>query len=656
MTEQTHTTPPRSATFARSALRQAAADSAKRATAHLQELQHDDGRWQGDMGSNVTTEAEELMLHAFLGTLWHDAAQRQRAEQSAAWIRYQQEPDGGWAQYPGGPTEVSTSIEAYASLRLVGDQASSDHMTAAATRIRAAGGIATSRVYTRFWLALFGCYPWERLPELPPELMFLPGRFPLSIYRFASWTRATLVPLAVVSAYRPTRYLGLDLSELDPSGDEKNLLLRFPRAPRGRLLSVAGVALRLDAALRLYRKSPLGVVRKAGLRRAASWIVERQEADGSWCGYHPPVAYSIIALYVLGYPLEHPVLQAGLKSLDGFSRLTEQGQRRLDVAPSPVWDTALAITALRDAGTAPDDPKLLHAADYLLGKESRRRGDWAVTRPHVPAGGWAFEADNQLTPDLDDTAEVAMALQSVDHPAPERVERALQRAQTWALGLQSRSGGWAAFDADNTSRLIGALPFCDFGEVTDPPSADVTAHVIEWLAGRGLAGTAQLRTACSWILHQQQPDGSWFGRWGANHIYGTGSALPALLAAGLLPSHPALCRALDWLVRHQNRDGGWGEDLRSYNDYRFIGRGESTPSQTAWALIGLIAAHHEPAVIDRGIAWLIDRQQPDGSWVEPQYTAVAFPHDYYMRYDLYRIVFPLTALGRYLSSETGEEY
>ncbi|SCD92927.1 squalene-hopene/tetraprenyl-beta-curcumene cyclase [Streptomyces sp. SolWspMP-sol7th] len=386
------------------------------------------------------------------------------------------------------------------------------------------------------------------------------------------------------------------------------------------------------------------------MRAAATWIVERQENDGCWGGIQPPAVYSIIALHLLGYDLDHPVLRAGLESLDRFAVWREDGARMIEACQSPVWDTCLATVALADAGVPADHPQMIRAADWMLAEQIVRPGDWVVRRPDLPPGGWAFEFHNDNYPDIDDTAEVVLALRRVAHPDATRVDKAVRRAVDWNAGMQSKNGAWGAFDADNTSPFPNRLPFSDFGEVIDPPSADVTAHVVEMLAEEGLAHHPRTRRGIEWLLENQEANGSWFGRWGVNYVYGTGAVVPALVAAGIPAAHPAIRRSVSWLGQVQNEDGGWGEDLRSYQDTAWHGRGHSTASQTAWALLALLAAgERDSEQVRRGIAYLVETQTEDGTWDEPWFTGTGFPWDFTINYHLYRQVFPVTALGRYLN-------
>ncbi|MFF8480145.1 squalene--hopene cyclase [Streptomyces antibioticus] len=622
---------------------EAAVRAVQRATAHLLARQDAEGWWKGDLETNVTMDAEDLLLRQFLG-IRDDAT----TQATALFVRGRQREDGTWATFHGGPPDLSATVEAYVALRLAGDAPDAPHMALAAAWIRDRGGIAAARVFTRIWLALFGWWKWEDLPELPPELLYFPKWFPLSIYNFGCWARQTIVPLTVVSAKRPVRPAPFPLDELHTDPDLPN-----PPRPLAPLHTWDGLFQRLDKVVRGYRTVAVRRLRGAALNSAARWIVERQENDGAWGGIQPPAVYSIIALHLLGYDLAHPVMRAGLESLDRYAVWREDGSRMIEACQSPVWDTCLATIALADAGVPADHPQLVKAADWMLGEQIVRPGDWSVRRPQLPPGGWAFEFHNDNYPDIDDTAEVVLALRRVKHHDPQRMEKAIARGVRWNLGMQSRNGGWGAFDVDNTSRFPNRLPFCDFGEVIDPPSADVTAHVVEMLAVEGLSHDPRTRRGIAWLLAEQEPDGSWFGRWGVNYVYGTGSVVPALTAAGLPARHPAIRRAVGWLERVQNDDGGWGEDLRSYQDpARWSARGASTASQTAWALMALLAAGEKDSkAVERGVAWLVETQREDGSWDEPYFTGTGFPWDFSINYHLYRQVFPLTALGRYVHGE-----
>ncbi len=620
-----------------------AATALARAVNHLLGLQHEQGWWQGEVEANVTMDAEDLLLREFLGI--RTAGQTDAA---ARWIASCQRADGTWANFFGGSADLSTTVEAYVALRLAGHPVDAPHMARAAAWIRDSGGIAATRVFTRIWLALFGEWSWDDLPVMPPELIYFPAWFPFNVYDWACWARQTIVPLTVVGSMRPVKKLPFSLAELHAPGAAS------ASAPPARGDYWPKIFQALDRQLHTYERyvrplKPAAAIRRAAMRRCAEWIIARQEADGCWGGIQPPWVYSLIALHLLGYELDHPVIKRGLAGLDRFTiwEQTPDGPvRRLEACQSPVWDTVLAIVALGDAGLPPDHEALVRAGQWVLGEEIRGPGDWQVRRPALPPGGWAFEFDNDGYPDVDDTAEAVLALRRVALGPHDATGRAID----WLLGMQSKDGGWAAFDADNTRRMVTRLPFCDFGEVIDPPSADVTAHTVEALAAVGLGESKAVRRGVVWLLRAQEADGSWFGRWGANYVYGTGAVVPALIAAGVQPGKPAIRRAVGWLVAHQNADGGWGEDLRSYDDPSWAGRGESTASQTAWALLALLAAGGADALAaaERGVAYLVATQREDGTWDEPLFTGTGFPGDFYINYHLYRLVFPVSALGRYV--------
>jgi squalene-hopene/tetraprenyl-beta-curcumene cyclase len=618
-------------------LRDLASRTAAAARDHLLGLQDRAGWWKGELATNVTMDVEDLLLRQFLGI-----RTAEETEQSARWIRSQQREDGTWALFYDGPGDLSTTVEAYLGLKLAGDDVDAPHMALARDWIRQHGGLEETRVFTRIWLALFGEWSWDDLPAMPPEIIFLPSWFPLNVSDWACWARQTVVPLTVVCTLRPRRDLGVSVAELRTgrSAGTRAAPWSWEQAFHG-----------LDRVLQWYHRRPVRWVREHAMRRAAEWILARQEADGSWGGIQPPWVYSLLALHLLDYPMDHPAVRQGLAGLEQFliREETEQGTvRRLEACQSPVWDTVLAMQALLDSGVPGDHESLRRATDYVLDEEIRVRGDWAVQRPQLAPGGWAFEFENDGYPDIDDTAEVVLALNRVEHPDPRAVRDAMDRGVRWMIGMQSSDGGWGAFDADNTRELVTRLPFCDFGAVIDPPSADVTGHVIEALCAAGYQDHVSVREGVQWLLRNQEVDGSWFGRWGANHLYGTGAVVPALVLAGVAPDGHTVRRAVRWLEQHQNDDGGWGEDLRSYDDPAWIGRGASTPSQTAWALLALLASgRHDTSAAQRGIEYLARTQREDGNWDEPQFTGTGFPGDFYISYHLYRLSFPLAALGRY---------
>jgi len=601
-------------------------DALERGRQHLLALQHAGGWWKGELETNVTIDAEDLFLRTYLGL-----PDPRLFEATARWIRSKQRQDGSWATFYGGPGDVSTTVEAYLALRLCGDSADDVHMRSAAAFTREAGGVEGTRVLTRMWMALLGLWSWREVPVIPPEQILLPARAPLSVYSFGCWARQTIVALSVCCALRPQIRIEVGVDELRTGSTRP-----APTDPASRAFGL------LDRALRGYERLPARALRRRALQAAERWIVERQERDGSWGGIQPPWVWSIVALHALGYELDHPVLAAALTGLDHFT-IEDASGRRIEACQSPCWDTAFAVLALLDSGLDPEHEAIQRAGRWLVGTEVRVRGDWSIKRPELEPGGFPFEFANDNYPDVDDTALIVLALRR----AGASDNGAIARGVNWMVGMQSSTGGWAAFDVDNASRLPLKLPFSDFGAVTDPPSADVTAHVLEFLGLEGRAGEPAAQRGIEYLLREQEEDGSWFGRWGANYLYGTGAAVPALAACGL-GDHPAVARAVAWLERVQNPDGGFGEDLRSYRDPTWRGRGPSTASQTAWGLLALHAAGSAGPALDRAVDWLVSTQRTDGGWDEPYFTGTGFPGDFYLNYHLYRDVFPVLALGRIL--------
>jgi squalene-hopene/tetraprenyl-beta-curcumene cyclase len=580
----------------------------ERAAERLLSLQDPDGWWKGELESNATMIAEHLFLLHFLG-LRDVETDRLLANELLARRR----PDGTWSIWFDGPPDLSVSVEAYTALKLAGVDAGD----ASRAYIRCSGGVAKTRIFTRAFLALIGQWPWRRLAHVPVELILLPAQGPLSVYDFACWARQTMVALSVVEALRPVRPSAIDLSEI---GGRKT-------QPEGR-----------------PRLSPR---RRRAIATAERWVRERQEADGSWGGIQPPWVWSLVMLGALGHGFEDDTFARGVAGWERF--LVRDGDRlRPEACQSPVWDTALAVLALRAAGIPADDARLQAAGEWLLREEVTVRGDWAIRKPELAPGGWAFEFDNDLYPDVDDTAVVVLALRELGLG-----DGAVRRGLDWMVGMQSRSGGWGAFDVDNEALWLYKLPICDFGKVTDEPSADVTAHALEAL-GQEQGYEAEQATGLDWLLAEQEDDGSWFGRWGVNHLYGTGAAVPALEACGVPAEHPAIRRALTWLDAVQQPEGGFGEDIGSYGDPAFRGRGAATPSQTAWALLAYVSGGASRGLSTRRAAeYLLRVQRRDGDWDEQHYTGTGFPLDFMIRYHLYRLTFPLLALGRLRERLTG---
>jgi len=632
----THPVIPRPARAGSAAPDDALLDEAcRRAVDGLLAQQRQDGHWSYRLETNVCMEAEYVMLGHLIDRV--DSARERRI---VTRILGEQQPDGGWAVYRGGPSDADCTVEAYVALRAAGLAADHPAVVAAHGCISKLGGVEATRVFTRMWLACCGLHPWQPLPELPPELLFLPTRVPLSLPRFASWARATIVPLTVVLTLRPaTAAIVLGRDELPRGARPANARRNSPTGP------VAAGFRGLDRALHAYRRSPWQPGRARALRAAEQWILDHQEADGGIGGIQPPMAYQCLALHALGYRRGNPALDRAWNAFEGFI-LEDETTCEVQACLSPVWDTGLAMLALSDLGLPGDHPALLRAGEWLLERECTAVGDWSAVRRGLHPGGWPFEYDNQLYPDIDDTAIVLLALQRLDMP---QAADAVRRGLRWMIGMQSRDGGMGAFDADNTGKLVGRIPFCDFGAVTDPPSADVTGHVVEACAAWGLAPSyAPVQRMVQWLLRDQDPDGAWFGRWGVNYVYGTAAAIPGLVAAGVHRTHPAVQAGLDWLLAVQHDDGSFGEDCASYDDPALRGRGEATPSQTAWGLQGLCSAGEaRSGAAAKAARWLIESQRDDGLWFDERFTGTGFPRDFYLRYHGYAAYFPAAALGRY---------
>ncbi|HVR46003.1 MAG TPA: squalene--hopene cyclase [Candidatus Binatia bacterium] len=618
----------------------------KRAVEWLLQTQSTEGWWSGELETNVTMTAEHMLLCRFLGLPLDDL----RSGAIAHILRNQRE-DGSWALYYDGPADLSTTIEAYVALKVLGVDAGSEPMRKARNVIQRGGGAINARVFTKIWLALFGAYPWSGVPSLPPEIVDFPLWMPFNLYDFACWARGTVAPLTIVVSKRPVRELGLDVSEIFAPGTQ---------ADAARVTGRRHWLMYVERLQKLYEKLPRQPRREQAQERVAKWVIERQEADGSWGGIQPPWVYSLIALNVMGYSLDHPVMRKGIDGMRRFIIDDAEGWR-FQACMSPVWDTAWAVRALALAGLDASHPAMRRAVSWMLREQipDDAPGDWRMKCTETGGNGWAFEFDNDAYPDIDDTTIVVLALlEGGDRGA---VADACERARRWTLAMDSRNGAWAAFDRDNTRELLYRMPFSDFGAMIDPPTEDVTAHVLEMLAalGYGLNDRYVIR-GLEYLRKTQRPSGSWYGRWGVNHVYGTWCVISALAALGT--GEDMVDRAAAWLLAVQNPDGGWGESCHSYVDESFAGIGRSTPSQTAWAVLALQIAGQAPfdgagpkrsrraqaslhPAVQRGLAFLCERQRRDGTWDEPECTGTGFPGDFYINYHLYRHLFPTMALA-----------
>lgn len=648
----------------------------------LLDAQISEGFWVGNVDTNSCIEAEWLLATYIMGARLPDEKGVINA------LLQRQRPDGSWQTYVDAPDgDINSTVEVYAALRTRGFDPESPELRRAREWVLSRGGLRNVRVFTRYWLAMLGVWPWNATPNLPPEIIRFPAWFPFNIYNFAQWARATIVPLAVISARRPVWELpgGSKLEELFPEGYE-NFAFSNPMDDISPF-SLQWLFLKIDRILHLGQSLKLFPGRENSIKLCLEWLIRHQDADGAWGGIQPPWIYGLISLKNEGYALTHPVMQKGLSALSAHWSFDRDGATHIQATESSVWDTLLVLLAMHEAGCSVGEmPEMQKAVSWILDQQVLVRGDWSVKAKDVEPGAWAFERANLFYPDVDDTAVALLMLGKVRHSAGAMrpaIDAAIEKGLAWTLAMQSSNGGWGAFDKDNDKEIICKLPFCNFGEALDPPSVDVTGHVLEAFGalGIGLEHPASQR-ALDFIRSEQEADGSWFGRWGVNHIYGTAAVLPALHAVGEDMSQPYVRRAADWIVSKQNEDGGWGETCASYMDPELRGVGPSTPSQTAWALMALLAIPGDTylAPLLRGIKYLCTTQD-NGTWEERHYTAAGFPgygvgarinlntnglseklqqgtelsRGFMINFNMYRHYFPLIALGRAQSRFSGQK-
>jgi len=612
-----------------------------RSQQYFERVQHPEGYWHRPLEANATMDAEYVFFMHFMGRV-----DVERQNRIVAHLLATQLPEGCWSLYPGAPGHLSNTIEAYFAMKLAGLPATNPALARARAFILENGGLAKAQVFTRCFLAYFGQYPWDGLPAMPAELVLLPNWFPINIYEMSSWARGTVVPLVVLMAKRP--YVPI------PAEHGCQELWVNPPAPadyafppdKESLVSWRNFFLGLDRVLKLLGKSPVKPLRERALRKCAEWILSHQDVNGGWGGIQPAMVNSVMALRVLGYADEHPAVAKGIQAIEDFV-IEEGDQLFFQPCVSPTWDTALAAKALLDSGMEPDAPILQKASDWLIANQIFAPGDWSIKNPDLEPGGWAFEFANDWYPDTDDTAVILMVLKRIRATDERAKERALTRGLNWTLGMQSRNGGWGAFDTDNLRELFNKIPFADMEAMLDQPTADLTGRHLELMGDFGYdVEMRRAKRGLAFLKQIQEPNGSWWGRWGVNYIYGTWSVLSGLRSIGEDLSQPYIRQSVAWLKSRQNEDGGWGETCDTYGDASLAGKGPSTPSQTAWALLGLLAGEDalSPELV-RGIEYLTRTQLDDGTWDELHFTGTGFPRHFYLRYYMYRNYFPLMALG-----------
>ncbi|HMI49945.1 MAG TPA: squalene--hopene cyclase [Candidatus Saccharimonadales bacterium] len=615
---------------------------------HVLSLQAAEGFWQGELEADTTLESDYIFYLHVLGK-----ADPVRIEKLAKYVRERQLPDGGWSIYPHGPSELSATCKAYFALKLAGDSPDAAHMVQARAEVHALGGLEMTNSYVRFYLALLGAVGWELVPSIPPELMLLPNWFYINIYEMSSWTRGIVIPMGILSALRPDWRVpeSAHIDELFRNPNHKNAAFDWS----DQLVSWKNFFLFTDRVLKLYEKSPWKPLRKRALHKSKMWMMEHIERTEGLAAIYPAMMNSIFALLALGHGVDDPLTAREIKEFSRFE-IEDEETLRLQPCVSPVWDTVIAMVALEEAGVAPDHPGLVKAADWILSKQVLGPGDWQVKNKDAEPGGWAFEFRNDFYPDVDDTAFVLMALQRVKFPDEKRMTGAIRRGLQWLLSMQNRDGGWAAFDRDNDRKFLCNIPFADHNAMIDPSTADVTARTLECLGRFGwTAEHPAVKRAVKFLLKDQCKDGSWFGRWGVNYVYGTSGVLRALETVSLTTKEYCK-RGVEWLRSVQKADGSFGESLMSYDAASTKGQGPSTPSQTAWGLIGLLAGGdaHDPSVIN-AVDYLVKNQNDDGSWDEADFTGTGFPGVFYLKYHLYRNSFPVYALARYQNQATQAE-
>ncbi len=624
----------------------------RRAQDWLLRQQQPDGHWVGELEGDTILESEYVLLLQFLGET--DKSKLRKLTNYI--IRHWQNDDGGFPMFPGGPSDVSASVKVYFACKLTGHTADESFMVRLRECVLALGGVTQCNTFTKLYLAIFGQYDWDGVPTIPPEVFIVPNWFYFNIYEMSSWSRAILIPLAIINEARPFVDIAPEcgIDELFVGGKTgASTKLKWDK----RRITWRNAFLVADRAFKVYNKSKIKPLRVKAIRDAEQWLLDHQKGCGGLGAIFPGMTHAVMAFKSLGYPDDHPSVQHELNELKKFE-IEDGDEIRVQPCVSPVWDTAISVNALIDSGIPGDHPAIRKATTWLLQKQTTTKADWSIKAPNVEPGGWFFEYENEAYPDIDDTIMVLMALHKAycirgTHwkDLPIAVRTTMERGLDWTFGMQNKDGGWASFDKDNDKMLFQHIPFADHNAMLDPSTADITARTIEMLSFYGFTvGDPRIDAAVQFIRKDQQSDGSWFGRWGVNYIYGTWQCLRGLTLHNIPLNDPMIVNGMRWMRKVSNKDGGWGETCLSYDDpENHKAKGPSTASQTAWAIMGLVnGGGHHLVETQNGLAYLMKTQRSDGTWDEQWFTGTGFPKVFYLRYHLYRHYFPLWAMGQYL--------
>ncbi|MBM4072995.1 MAG: squalene--hopene cyclase [Planctomycetes bacterium] len=623
-----------------------------RARGCLLDMQNPDGHWVGELQGDTILESEYVLLMAFLG---RDG--EERVKKAARYILTQERPDGGWSNYPGGPVDLSVSVKAYFALKIAGHDPDAPYMRRARQLILDLGGAASSNSFTKCYLASLGQLPYDNCPTVPPELLLLPKWSYVNIHAMSSWTRTIVVPLSIFSAHRPVRAMPPEKGVAELFAHDPHVPL-WPHPPTRRWFTLTNLFIAIDQAIKWFERRGPRAIRQLAIRKAEQWMIDHFAGSDGVGAIFPPIIYTIISLRCLGYADDSPEMSYALEKLDDLM-IEDEATLRVQPCFSPVWDTALSLNALaisaNQSAWIEEEERNRYAINrgirWLLQREVRDKGDWSLANPHLEPGGWFFEYRNRFYPDTDDTAMVLMGLARSGHAWDSDGRRIppVERGLSWLLGMQNSDGGWGAFDRDINREILTKIPFADHNAMLDPSCPDITARALEALGQFGyLPGNRQVDDALAFLERKQDRRGCWQGRWGVNYLYGTWQVLIGLQAIGYDMRRPTVRRAVAWLESVQQECGGWGESCRSYDDPSLAGQGDVTASQTAWALLGLIAAGRaDSRAVHAGIQYLLRTQQDDGNWHEDQFTGTGFPKVFYLKYHMYRLYFPFMALARY---------